>query len=143
MPEKTEKGALWVTSKITKPDAITPANYDKWYEKHIQDIFSVGNLTSAYRYINIDPSADHPYFALYPASDVESLTVDELKKFPMTSELFPGSGSAFDFVDFDTRFYEFVHGFEKEGATAGMILPGSLFENVLTPKRSRKAHDFW
>ena len=45
----------------------------------------------------------------------------EYESIPTKSHYYPGSGECFDFVAFDTRFYEAVHGFEKEGVKAGML----------------------
>ena len=119
-----QKGLLWVNSKITKPESITPTNFDKWYnDVHIPDIFKSGGIFSAYRYKNIDPAADRPYFALYPVPDIKFLGSEGFDKIPVTSDYFPGSGNCFDFADYDSRFYEFVHSYEKEGVPAGMLLP--------------------
>ncbi|KAF4624755.1 hypothetical protein G7Y89_g13408 [Cudoniella acicularis] len=116
-----QPGLLWVNSKITSPDSITPSNFKKWYEdEHIPDVLATKQIHSAYRYKNIDPSSDRPYLALYPVPDMNFLGSKEYFDIPVTSNYFPGPGHrCFDFADFDTRYYEFVHGFEKEGVKSG------------------------
>jgi hypothetical protein len=83
-------------------------------------------ILSAYRY-NIDPAADRPYFALYPVPDINFLGSKEFDKIPVTDDYFPGSRNCFDFADFDSRFYEFVHSFEKRVVSAGKLLPAYFF----------------
>ncbi|KFY76852.1 hypothetical protein V499_03630 [Pseudogymnoascus sp. VKM F-103] len=116
-----QPGILWVNSKITHPDAITPENFDKWYNDiHVPDILATSGFDSAFRYKNIDPKADRPYLAMYPVSDVDWLGSPEFSSIPNTSDCFPGpSHKCFDYADFDTRFYEFIHSYEKPGAPAG------------------------
>lgn len=116
-----QKGITWVSGKITKPDAISLADFESWYNDiHVPDIIKATGISAAYRYRAIDPSADRPYLALYPASDMEALASKDLAGVRQTSEYFPGSGRHADFADFDIRFYEFIQGFEKEGVAAGM-----------------------
>jgi hypothetical protein len=118
----SQKDILWATSKITKPDAVTPSTFDKWYnEVHIPDVLKTSQIHSAYRYKNIDPSAERPCFALYPVDDTNFGDSKEFANIPSTSNLFPDNGSVYDFVDFDVRFYDPVQVFEKEGAPAGML----------------------
>ena len=116
-----QPGILWVNSKITHPDSITPENFNKWYnEVHIPDILATSGFNSAFRYRSIDPKADRPYLAMYPVSDLNWLRSKEFSTIPVTSDYFPGpSHNCFDSVDFDTRFYEFIHSYEKPGVQAG------------------------
>lgn len=60
---------------------------------------------------------------MYPTADVNFLGSEEFNTIPLTSNYFPGpSHNCYEYADFDTRFYEWVHGFEREGAVAGMWL---------------------
>jgi hypothetical protein len=58
---------------------------------------------------------------VYPVNDVDWLGGWEFNSIPTSSDYFPRpSRECFDFVGFDTRFYEEVHGFEVQGAKSGM-----------------------
>jgi hypothetical protein len=115
-------GLLWVNSKITTPDTLSDADFNKWYNTvHIPDIFKTSQMNSAFRYKSIDPSATSPYLATYPVPDVTWLGGEEFMSIPVKSDCFPGpSHNCFDFVNFDTRFYEFIHSYEKPGVQSGL-----------------------
>ena len=54
---------------------------------------------------------------------MDFLGSEEYNAIPVASDIFPGpSHNCFEYVDFDPRYYEWVNGFEKEGAMAGMSL---------------------
>lgn len=73
-------GLLWVNSKITKPDDLSPEAYKTWYEDiHIRDIFKTSGIREASRWQALDPKEDRPYLALYPLEDLDFLATDEFK----------------------------------------------------------------
>lgn len=73
-------GILWVNSKITKPDELSPQQYQEWYEKvHIPDIFQSGGIKEASRWETVNSSDDRPYLALYQVEDLDFLQTDEFK----------------------------------------------------------------
>ena len=73
-------GILFVNSKITKPDELSPEDYTKWYEKvHIPDIFKTSGIKEASRWETVDPKSERPYLALYPLEDLNFLETDEFK----------------------------------------------------------------
>ena len=77
-------------------------------------------MNTAFRYKNIDPKADLPYLAMYPVSDMNWFESKEFSSIPLTSDYFPGPGHrCFDSAYFDTRFYDFIHSYEKPGVQAG------------------------
>ncbi|KAK0288889.1 hypothetical protein LTR91_018424 [Friedmanniomyces endolithicus] len=113
-------GVLFVNSKITKPDELSPEGYTKWYEKvHIPDIFKTSGIKEASRWEAIDPKSERPYLALYPLEDLNFLQTDEFKAIPVHDDSLPGSHAIFDFADFDTRYYKFVQHYEAENAKSG------------------------
>lgn len=123
-----------MNSKITRPDSITPENFNKWYSDiHIPDILATSGFDSAVLYKSIDPKADRPYLAIYPVSDVNWLGSQEFSSIPNTSNYFPGpSHKCFDYADFDSRFYEFIHSYEKPGTRAGRWSSPSMHKVGLT-----------
>ena len=59
---------------------------------------------------------------MYPTHDVNFLGSEEYNAIPVKSDYFPGpSHNCFEYADFDARYYEWVQGFEKEGAMAGVL----------------------
>jgi len=137
-------GLLWVNSRITTPETLSDADFNTWYNSvHIPDVVATSMVNSAARYKSIDPASKNPYLALYPVSDVTWLGGDEFHSIPVTSDYFPGpSHACFEFAQFDTRYYEFVHGYEKPGARAG---PANLvISAALTPALGTDADfDAW
>ena len=124
-------GIFWVNSKITS-DKVSPETFTTWYDgEHVPDILRCKGMKSAYRYQSIDPSAERPYLLLYPVKDMGDLESPDFKSIPTTSDLFPGpTHRCFDYADFDTRHYELIDSYEKEGTRPGMsfrILIPSLF----------------
>lgn len=124
-------GILWVNSKITKPDAVSPELFTRWYEEvHIPDIFATSGIKSAVRYQNIDPKAERPYLAVYAMKDIAFLQTDEFKAISVHSDMLPGpSHACFDIADFDTRYYEAVQTYEAKDAPAGparMVISAGL-----------------
>ena len=50
------------------------------------------------------------------------LNSKEFASIPLTSDYFPGpSHNCINYADFDSRFYEFLHSYEKPGASPGMV----------------------
>jgi hypothetical protein len=116
-------GLLWVTTAISKPSAISPTNFKKWYEEiHIPDLLLTSGISSAFRYQNVDENATPPYLAMYPVKDVDWLTSEGFQNVPRTHELFQVRGnSARECLDMDIRHYELVQEFKGEGATPGEL----------------------
>ncbi|RDL31464.1 uncharacterized protein BP5553_09673 [Venustampulla echinocandica] len=120
-------GLLYVNSRVTSP-TLTPSAFDTWYtQEHIPDIFASKGITSAYRYKAIDPSALRPYLALYPVKDLDFLGSEEYMKISVRSEKYFGGRGAFEVAEFDTRYYEELEGFGKEGGSSEL---GSLLISV-------------
>jgi len=119
-------GIIFVNSKISKPNDISPENFKKWYtEEHIPDVLKSGGIKTAFRYEALDPSADRPYLAVYPTEDVNFVKSSEFAEIPFTSNIFPGpTHSSMDFVDFEVKLFEFVYRYEKEGT--GIIGPARI-----------------
>ena len=109
-----------MNSRITA-SSLSKSTFDSWYNaEHIPDIFVTKQIPSACRYNNIDPSASHPYLALYPVPDIKFLGSKEFEKIPVESKkYFPGGEKCYDLAEFDTRFYEEIDIFEKEGGKGG------------------------
>ncbi|KAK6429258.1 hypothetical protein LTR95_014592 [Oleoguttula sp. CCFEE 5521] len=108
-------GLLFVNSKITKPDQLSPEAYADWYNKrHIPDIFKTSGIKQAARWQALDPNQDRPYLALYPLEDLDYLNSDEFKAIPVHDDNLPGSGAIFDVASFDTRYYAFEQLYEPE-----------------------------
>ncbi|KAK6439645.1 hypothetical protein LTR95_004139 [Oleoguttula sp. CCFEE 5521] len=110
-----QPGLLFVNSKITRPDQLSPQQYSRWYEDtHIVDIFKTSGIKEAARWEALDPKQDRPYLALYPLEDLEFLNSDEFKAIPVHDDNLPGSGQIFTLADFDTRYYAFEQLYEPE-----------------------------
>jgi len=122
-----KSGLLWVASKISDPAETSPFTFNTWYnDTHIPDVLATSEVKTASRYQNIDPAGERQYLALYPVSDVDWLSSEEFGSIAISHEVFRTkgkSGSVFEVADFDTRIYEFVHGFEAEGVKSGMCIP--------------------
>ncbi|RDW77745.1 hypothetical protein BP6252_05798 [Coleophoma cylindrospora] len=113
---------LWVNSRITSPTQVSASKFERWYDtKHIPDVFSTKMITSACRYKTIIANAESPYLTLYPFESMSMLQSKEFAAIPdEDTETFPApSHSCYHFARFDTRVYECVDEFEKEGAKAG------------------------
>ncbi|OQN97841.1 hypothetical protein B0A48_16151 [Cryoendolithus antarcticus] len=109
-----QPGLLFVNSKITKPDQLSPQQYTAWYARHIEDIFKTSGFKEAARWEALDPTQDRPYLALYPLEDLNFLNSDEFKAIPVHDDQLPGSGAVFEYADFDTRYYAFEQWYEPE-----------------------------
>jgi hypothetical protein len=109
-------GVFWVAAKIINPE-LTPEVLKKWYDEvHFPDIIKTSGMKTTFRYNALDPKADRPFFYYYPVRDLAFLQSEEFFKIPITIDLLPGpSHMIFDFVDFDTRYYELVQTYEPEG----------------------------
>jgi hypothetical protein len=115
-------GILYVNSKITRPDKVSPELFAKWYEEiHIPDIFKTRGIKIAQRWKSIDPSSDRPYLAIYPVDDLAFLQSAAFKAIPVTSGMLPAPHGCFDFADFDTRYYEHVQTYQTESSNSSML----------------------
>ncbi|EPE24262.1 hypothetical protein GLAREA_08113 [Glarea lozoyensis ATCC 20868] len=112
---------LWVNSRITNSSEFPEPKFLEWYDKeHIPDIFITKQVSSAVRYSNINPSDTHPYLVLYPVKDINFLGSKQYFDIPVTSEKYISGGKkCFDVAEFDTRWYEFVDDFQKQGTKSG------------------------
>lgn len=123
-----QPGLLYVNSKITNSDLLSPELFTHWYEEeHIPDIFKTSGIKSAYRYHTTAGDAgekvivDRPYLALYPLRDVAFLESTEFKSIPVHSDLVKTeSRCIFDLADFDTRYYGNVEKYDI-AESAGML----------------------
>ena len=111
---------LWVNSRLTT-SSYPESKFLEWYdEEHIPDVFATKQVTTAVRYSNINASDSHPYLVLYPVKDLSFLGSEAYYKIPTTSEKYlPEGMKCYDVAEFDTRFYEFVEEFQKEGVKDG------------------------
>jgi hypothetical protein len=118
-----QKGLMWVNSRITSPTSISVPKYLEWYQnEHIPDVIATKQISSAIQYSSINASDSHPYLTLYPVKDINFLGSKEWHNIPTTSGKYFGGGKCYDVAEFDTRFYEFVEEFQKEGAKSGMSI---------------------
>ncbi|KAF2803049.1 uncharacterized protein BDZ99DRAFT_400490 [Mytilinidion resinicola] len=119
-PPLSGPGILWVNSKITAPDKLSPELFKTWYEEvHIRDIIAAkkGGVLAAWRYQCANPERPAPYLALYSIPDMGVLQTDQFRAVPMGHEMLPEGGPILKFVNFDTRYYKKIQVFEKEGKT--------------------------
>ena len=106
-PALSGPGIFCSTSKIIKPEQLSDATYNKWYnEVHIRDVLATGGVSAAFRFKNANPNADRKYMALYLVPDLAVVQSEKFKAIPMTSDLMLNGGSCHEFIDFDTRFYK-------------------------------------
>ncbi|KXL44410.1 hypothetical protein M433DRAFT_155048 [Acidomyces richmondensis BFW] len=135
-------GLLYVNSKITKPNELSPENYTKWYEQvHIPDIFKTSGIKEASRWKNIEPAGERPYLAMYPLEDLDFLQTDEFKAIPVHDEQLPGSHAIFDFADFDTRYYKWVQTYEPKNTKENQ--PNFVISACFTPADEKDYEDWY
>ncbi|OCK85542.1 hypothetical protein K432DRAFT_286605 [Lepidopterella palustris CBS 459.81] len=109
-------GILWVNSKITAPDKVSPELFRAWYEEvHIPDILAAkqGGILASWRYQCADPERPAPYLAIYSVPDLGFLQSNEFKAIPMAHDMLPGGEPIHIFADFDAMVYKRVKVFEK------------------------------
>ncbi|KAH7065730.1 hypothetical protein BKA63DRAFT_376612, partial [Paraphoma chrysanthemicola] len=122
------KGILWVSSRVTKPDRLSPENFCAWYENtHIQEVLSLPGLPSAARYEAIQPqpsedtwSTEAPWLTLYDMHHVEYRHSPDFKA--LDGQTAPSEellDRIFINTRFDTRFYAQVQDFDVSRAKAG------------------------
>jgi len=134
-------GILFVNSKITKPNELSPEAYTKWYEQvHIPDIFKSGGIKEASRWKTINPKDERPYLAIYPLEDLGFMDSDDFKAIPVHDDSIPGSHAIFDYADFDTRYYKFVQKYEAENAKSGQ--PDLVIAAAFSPT-DEEDYDNW
>jgi hypothetical protein len=119
---------LWANSRITNSLEFPESKFLEWYDKeHIPDIFVTKQVSSAVRYSNINPSDTHPYLVLYPVKDINFLGSKQYYDIPITSKKYiGGEKKCYDVAEFDTRWYEFVDEFQKQGTITGISVPLSV-----------------
>lgn len=119
-PPMSGPGIIYTTSKIVKPEELSPEKFNWWYENvHIRDLLATGVVSRAFRFKNNNASADTPYLAIYVLEDMAALQQAAFKSVPQTHESLPGGGPAHRFVDFDTRYYQLIQKFEVEEHPTG------------------------
>jgi len=120
-------GMLYVRAKISRPDLMTEEVYMKWYdEDHIAEIVSTDGIKSAYRYINTDTTAQWPYLAFYPMSDMAFTQGERFRKIRVKSDLLPGTGICYDLADNDVRYLSLVEtlGPKRKGVASCLVCIG-------------------
>ncbi|KAG9230629.1 hypothetical protein BJ875DRAFT_431265 [Amylocarpus encephaloides] len=136
-------GLLWVNSRITSTE-FSKSDFNTWYNtEHVPDVIAASKtVKTAFRYNSQNPTDTHPYLALYFVGDVNFLGSKEYKVIPGTSEkYFPGK-NCMEVGEFDTRWYEWVDGFEKKGVKSGQA--PLIISAALTPKPGTDADfDAW
>jgi hypothetical protein len=108
-PTLTGPGILLSISRVAKPNELSDAAFNKWYnEVHIRDVLATGGVTRAVRFREANPKATSPYMAVYTVPDLSVIHSDAFKNIPMTDESLPGGGNIHSFANFNTRFYSLV-----------------------------------
>ncbi|KFH40420.1 hypothetical protein ACRE_089140 [Hapsidospora chrysogenum ATCC 11550] len=120
------RGILFVNSRISRPDVLSPETYLKWYdEDHIAEIIETSGIKSARRFIDVDPSAERPYLAMYPMDDIAFTQGDEFRKIRVKSDILPPPGVIYDLADVDVRYDNLVHVHDPtkkgKGATKSLL----------------------
>lgn len=125
-------GILWVNSDITS-SSLTPARFKTWYDTiHVPDILKTGSVALAARYKNTDPAVENPYLAIYHCPDKAFLGSDAYYGIETKDDrFFPGpSHECFESARFDSRFWEYVEGFEKEKKKVGGFCTSPIRRSV-------------
>jgi hypothetical protein len=96
-----------------------------FYVQHIDEIVNTDGIKDAFRYINIDPAADRPFFAFYPMSDLAFTQSERFRQIRVKSPKLPGSGIIYDLAEFDVRYLSHVRTIgERSGDAKGLITIG-------------------
>lgn len=108
------KGILFVTSKIVRTDILDVPTFMDWYDNdHIAEIVQTSGIRSALRLINVDPTVDKPYLAIYPMNDLGFTQGEEFRKIRVRSDILPGDGIIFDLADIDVAYHNLVHVYDE------------------------------
>ncbi|KAF1837755.1 hypothetical protein BDW02DRAFT_96481 [Decorospora gaudefroyi] len=108
-------GILFVRSRIApaNKDILSPSTLLHWYDKiHIPDVVSTSGIKSAFRFIDtaidgadaekVAPKTNtKPYLAMYPMQDLAFTNGDEFRGISVKSDVFPGGGAVYDFVELE------------------------------------------
>lgn len=143
-PPLSGPGILWVNSKITDADQLSPELFKKWYEMaHIPDLINAkkGGVLASSRYQCPDPKQPAPYLAVYSVPDLGFLQTPEFRAVPMKHDMLPGGGPIHRFVSFDTRFYQRLQVVERPGATAGRA--PILISAAIEPGNEQDFHNWY
>ncbi|KAL4892186.1 hypothetical protein BDV59DRAFT_202710 [Aspergillus ambiguus] len=121
------KGTLYVNSKISRPDILDEATFLRWYEEdHIAEIMQSSGIHTARRFVDINPKADKPYLAIYAMNDIGFTQTDEFRNIRVKSKILPPPGLIYDLAEFDVRYDNLVHVYDKaeksEGATKSLVV---------------------
>lgn len=117
-PPMHGKGILFVPSKITRTDILDLPTYTNWYDNdHIPEVVNTSGIRSARRLVNVDPTVDKPYLAIYPMDDLGFTQGKEFRSVRVKSDLLPGDGIIYDLADIDVYYLNLVHVYDeaKEG----------------------------
>lgn len=120
------KGILFVSSKIARPDILSEETFMKWYDDdHIAEIIETSGIRSARRFVDVNPSADKPYLAMYAMDDLGFTQSDEFRGIRVKSDYLPEPGVIYDLADIDVRNDSLIHVYDPtkkgRGHTKSMI----------------------
>ncbi|KAI6784009.1 uncharacterized protein J7T54_004555 [Emericellopsis cladophorae] len=121
------KGMLCVMSRISRNDMLDEETFLRWYDnEHIAEIMRTSGVTSARRFVDVNPSADKPYLAMYAMDDIAFVKSDEFRGIQFKSASLPGSGVIYDLADLDVRNDRLVQVYDPrskgKGHTRSLVL---------------------
>ncbi|RBQ68525.1 hypothetical protein VDGD_05095 [Verticillium dahliae] len=115
------RGILYVHSKIARPDLINEEQYMDWYDNdHMAEILETSAMKTAFRYKDVDPSAERPFLAMYPLDDMAFMQTDEFKGIRVHSDLLPGGGPVYDVAEIDVRYYKLTQVYDPTNKGPGV-----------------------
>lgn len=117
---------VWVASRITKPQNLTPSAFCDWYENtHIQEVTALSGIPSAARYellpgFGFPGALAHPWLTLYEMREVGFRKTEEFRG--LNGQSRPDGRlleRVFRNAEFDTRFWRCVQVHEGVGVKKG------------------------
>ena len=107
-------GLAFVRSRIAESakTVLDEQTLLKWYDgEYLAEVIATSGVRSGFRYIDVhktspcgDKANPKPYLAFYPMEDLAFARSDEFRKIRSQSELLPGSGVVYDYVDMDVSY---------------------------------------
>ncbi|CRK13335.1 hypothetical protein BN1723_009977 [Verticillium longisporum] len=138
------RGILYVNSKIARPDLINEEQYMNWYDNdHIAEILETSAMKTAFRYKDVDPSAERPFLAMYPLDDIAFMQTDEFKNIRVHSDLLPGGGPVYDVAEIDVRCYKLTQVYDPTNKGPGHTKTILSAQVELGPDISPEELDRW